>query len=146
MDWCRTTKKIAPISIDESIQGEQTLKILILQVIIAIIVSLPLCSVCLAQDYIDKYLPDDAIARFGKGFAFDFAYSPDGKQIAVASTIGVWLYDTQTKLEKNFLTGHKGYVKEIVFNPNGETFVSIGGGVLNSPYDPAEAKTMEFEI
>ena len=116
------------------------MKTLIGQVIIAIIVSLPWCSVCLAQDYIDKYLPDDAIARFGKGYAFDFAYSPDGQQIAVASTIGVWLYDTETKLEKNFLTGHKGYVKEIVFNPNGRTFVSIGSGILNSPYDPAEAK------
>ncbi len=88
----------------------------------------------------EKYLPKDAIARFGKGFAFDYAYSPDGKKIAVASTIGVWLYDTETKLEKNFLTGHKGYVKDVIFNPNGETFVTIGGGVLNSPYDPAEAK------
>lgn len=116
------------------------MRILIGQVIVAIIVSFPWCSVCLAQDHIDKYLPDDAIARFGKGYAFDFAYSPDGQKIAVASTIGVWLYDTDTKLEKNFLTGHKGYVKEIVFNPNGSTFVSIGGGVLNSPYDPVEAK------
>ncbi len=105
-----------------------------------IFISLSWFSMGFAQNYLENYLPEDAIARFGKGFAFDFAYSPDGQQIAVASTIGVWLYDTQTKLEKNFLTGHKGYVKEIVFNPNGRTFVSIGGGVLNSPYDPAEAK------
>ena len=46
-------------------------------------------SVSVAEDYIKNYLPEGAIARFGKGYVFDFEYSPDGTRLAVASTIGV---------------------------------------------------------
>ena len=39
-------------------------------------------------------LPDGAFARLGKGGITDAALSPDESLIAVASHIGVWLYDT----------------------------------------------------
>ncbi len=41
-------------------------------------------------------LPSEAVARFGRGSVSDTAISPDGNLIAVASRIGVWLYDVHT--------------------------------------------------
>ena len=41
-------------------------------------------------------LPPDAIARFGRGGRSDVAVSPDGSLIAVASSVGVWLYSVYT--------------------------------------------------
>ena len=41
-------------------------------------------------------LPHGACARLGKGGITDAALSPDESLIAVASHIGVWLYDTHS--------------------------------------------------
>lgn len=41
-------------------------------------------------------IPDGAIARLGKGRLFDLQYSPDGTRLAVATSAGVWVYDTIT--------------------------------------------------
>ncbi len=92
-----------------------------------ILMSMPCISVSFAQNNFKNYLPEGAIARFGKGFAFDFEYSPDGTRLAVASTIGVWLYDTQTHEELHFLTGHTEYVNTVDFSPDGKTLVSQSG-------------------
>ena len=48
-----------------------------------------------AQDATQFSLPEGAKARLGKGFIHDIAYSPNGTLIAVATSIGVWLYDAQ---------------------------------------------------
>ena len=79
-------------------------------------------------------LPEGAKARLGKGRIFDVAYSPDGKRLAVASSIGVWLYDAETGAELDLLTGHEyytwvknyaqPYVRNVSFSPNGETLLS----------------------
>ena len=93
-------------------------------------------SVSFAQDYIKNYLPEGAIARFGKGYVFDFEYSPDGTRLAVGSTIGVWLYDTQTYKELHLLTGHKDFVTGVLFSPDSKTLVSLSGG----SWTPSEVK------
>ncbi|MDE0484493.1 MAG: sigma-70 family RNA polymerase sigma factor [Candidatus Poribacteria bacterium] len=84
---------------------------------------------------IEGYLPKDAITRFGKGYVFDFAYSPDGTRLALASTIGVWLIDVATGKEINLLTGHTGhltghtyYVDKVVFSADGRTLASLSKG------------------
>ena len=79
-------------------------------------------------------LPEGAKARLGKGRIFDVAYSPDGKRLAVASSIGVWLYDAEMGAELDLLTGHayyawvenyaQPYVRNVSFSPDGETLLS----------------------
>ena len=87
---------------------------------------LPWLSVSFAQHYIPGYLPDGAIARFGKGYPFDFAYASDGTKLAVASTIGIWIYDTRAGgQELDLLTGHTYYVSRVIFSPDDRTIASI---------------------
>ena len=83
-----------------------------------------LIAVSFAQNFTERYLPEGAIARFGKGRIYDFVYSPDGTQIAVASTIGIWLHDALTGKALNLLTGHKYEVHSVNFSPDGKTLAS----------------------
>ena len=52
---------------------------------------------------------------------------PDGTLLAVASSIGIWLYDTATAQEVTLLTGHTGRVYSVVFSPDGTTLASGSG-------------------
>ena len=79
------------------------------------------------RDYSQWELPVDAIARLGKGTIEDIAISADGRQLAVASYIGIWLYDTQTGGEIAFFNGHKTAVRSVAFSPDGVTLASGGG-------------------
>ena len=87
-----------------------------------------LISVCVsnsaAQDPAQWSLPEDAIARIGKGYITDIKYSPDGTQLAVGSSIGIWLYNANTGDPLALLTGHTKPVTVIAFSPNGDKLVS----------------------
>ena len=61
----------------------------------------------------------------GKLRITDIKYSPAGTHIAVASRIGILLYDTQI-YEPELLTGHKGQIWNIAFSPDGKTLASSG--------------------
>ena len=69
-------------------------------------------------------LPVGAKARIGKGGVKEIKYFRDGTQLAVASTIGVWVYDVHTGEPIDLLTGHTGPVNSIVFSPDGSTFAT----------------------
>ena len=59
------------------------------------------------QDYTKWGLPEGVTSRLGKGrLTGNIAYSPDGTWLAIASSIGVWLYDVATDSEISLLTGH----------------------------------------
>ena len=75
-------------------------------------------------NYTQLGLPKEAKVRFGKGAATEIQYSPDGTQFAVASTIGIWLYDADTGQEIDLLTGHTDFVLCIAFSPDGKTLAS----------------------
>ena len=77
-----------------------------------------------AQDYAQWNLPENVKVRFGKGGINEIAYSPDGSQLAVASHIGTWIYDTRTGAEVALLTGHTNKVLGVSFSPDGLTLAS----------------------
>ena len=92
--------------------------------------TLLILSISTAYTYngIEGYIPDGAIQRFGKGFSFDIDYSPDGSHLAVASTIGIWIYDVITRKERSILSRHTHFVESIAFSPNGKNLASGSSG------------------
>lgn len=74
-----------------------------------IMLNVILLTMCLVIKNLDaqmvghEHLPDGAKERFGKGWIRDVEFSPDGKKFAVATTIGVWIYDSLTGAEENLL-------------------------------------------
>ncbi|MCG9132006.1 PD40 domain-containing protein [Candidatus Poribacteria bacterium] len=103
-------------------------KILFSIVLTFIFVSTFFLPITFAQDYQTWGLPDGAKARLGKGWISDIAYSPDGTRLAVASSIGIWIYDTETFTEIALLTGHTGYVNALVYSPDPDRKILISGG------------------
>ncbi len=90
------------------------------------LVSLVLLAALSLTAFAQLGLPDGAIQRIGKGAIWQIAYSPDGKQIAVASSIGTWLYDAQTGAELALLTGHDRPATSLAFSPDGQTLATGG--------------------
>ncbi|MDE0481454.1 MAG: cohesin domain-containing protein [Candidatus Poribacteria bacterium] len=58
------------------------------------------------------------------------SYSPDGKEIAIACNLGIWIYDPELNKEVALLTeeigGHKSPVVEVVYSPDGNTLAAAG--------------------
>ena len=72
-----------------------------------------------AQDYTQWHLPVGARARLGKGWVRDIEFSPYGTQLAVATTIGIWIYDVQTGTEQSLLLGIMGGANAVSYSPGG---------------------------
>ena len=58
------------------------------------------------------------------------SYSPDGKELAIACELGIWIYDPELNKEVALLTlevgGHTGAVVAAVYSPDGKTLASGG--------------------
>ena len=79
-----------------------------------------------AQEYTKINLPEGAKMRFGKGIINKIAYSPDGDRLAVASSIGVWMYDTKTG-ETIDLFAPNTEVESVSFSPDGQILATVNG-------------------
>ena len=80
-----------------------------------------------AQEFTQWHLPEGAVARLGKGSINAVQYSPDGSRLAVATSIGIWFYDTTTGQEVALLTDHTEQVTSVAFSPDGATLASTSG-------------------
>ena len=73
-------------------------------------------------------LPDGAISRLGQGIiSSGMTYSPDGKLLACASTIGVWWYNLSTMVPVDLWDTDRGYIDAVSFSPNGK-WLATGDG------------------
>ena len=75
-------------------------------------------------DYSQWQLPEDAKFRLGKGLLHDIQFTPDGNRVAVATSIGIWIYDAQTGEALNLLSGHTGRVTALGFPADGRFLAS----------------------
>ena len=91
---------------------------------IVLFVCFPFLKNSSAQDTPQWHLPEGVKARIGKGRANDIALSPDGSQLAVATGIGIWLYNARTGAEIALLTGHTDRVTSVTYSPKGKLLAS----------------------
>ncbi len=79
------------------------------------------------EPYTQKGLPEGAIARFGRGRIKELMYSPDGTRLAVITSIGVWIYDTQTGEELDLIAGeHEDRVYDAAYAPDSKNIATVG--------------------
>ena len=103
------------------------MKTVLIIVICLMIASAAAPSTGFAQEDIENpqwNLPESAIARLGKGTVNGLAYSPDGTRLVVAGSIGMWVYDAQTRDAVALFTGHTDIVSSATYAPDGGMLAS----------------------
>lgn len=69
-------------------------------------------------------LPKGVKGRLGKGTIHDIKFSPDNTQLAVASSIGIWIYDVPIGKEQLLSTDNAAGAIKIAFSPDGKYIAS----------------------
>ncbi len=93
-----------------------------------LIVNLFTLDTSLAQDYTTQWhLPEGVITRLGRGLVYDIKYSPDGSQLAVATPIGIWIYDALSGKDIKFLKTPSNPINMVTFSPDGNMIASASG-------------------
>ena len=69
------------------------------------------------------------VARLGKGVSNQIAFSHDGTRMALASSIGVYMYDART-LEEEWFVETDAKIYSVAFSPDGETLASGSGKMV----------------
>jgi WD40 repeat protein len=69
-----------------------------------------------------QLFPEKPTARLGKGAIEKIAYTPDGKLLAVAGSVGIWLYDATDLTEVGLL--ESTWVNSLAISPDGKTIAS----------------------
>lgn len=61
------------------------------------------------------------LVRFGSGSVQDMAFSPDSKLLAVATSLGAYVYDAETLSEPLWSVETEAWVSSVAFSPDGST-------------------------
>ena len=80
-----------------------------------------------AQESIPWNLPEGAKARLGKGVIIDMQLSRGGTKLAIASSVGVRLYDVDTGAESVLLTKNTDLVGAVIFSPDRSKLAYVSG-------------------
>ncbi|MCY3741469.1 WD40 repeat domain-containing protein [Candidatus Poribacteria bacterium] len=97
----------------------------------------------LAQDQTQGPFSEGAKMRLGKGRINDIKFSPDGSRFAVATPIGIWMYDAHTGEELSLiavLPGEGREITTIAFSPDGHTLASGEWGGIGRLWDVLTGK------
>ena len=99
---------------------------LITSLILTFVASVFLLNVFAQHD--PNQLPEGVKAQIeGSGqITGNMQYSPDGKELAVATNMGIWLYDARSGAEAALLSGHNGDVMAIAYSPDSKMLASAG--------------------
>lgn len=76
------------------------------------------------EDVTEWALPEGAIARLGRGRAGDMAFSPDGRSLAVGTSIGLWLYELPTLTPIALWDTERGMTGHVGFSPDSQRIVT----------------------
>ena len=77
------------------------------------------------EDNTQWRLPDARKIRLRTGGIIgNLDFSPDSTQLAIPSSVGIWIYDRQTSEELNQLKENRGLPHSISFSPDGKTLAS----------------------
>ena len=97
----------------------------------------------LAQDQTQSYFAEGAKMRLGKGRINDIKFSPNGSRFAVATSIGIWMYDAYTGEELALmavLPGEGREVTTVAFSPDGRSLASGEEGGVGRLWDVITGK------
>ena len=83
------------------------------------------CITTTAQDNAQIGLPKGAIARIGKGTLSDIRFSPDGRKLAVSTSLGIWFHDPKTGEELDLLIRPHTHRAFFAFSPDNQTIASL---------------------
>ena len=87
------------------------------------------------KDYTQWELPEDAKLRIGRGRIEALKFSPDGRSLAVATSAGIWLYETETYNPRKLITADKGRITAIAFSADSRRVAGASGNYTLSVWD-----------
>jgi hypothetical protein len=76
---------------------------------------MPPVQAVLSPENIDQI---QEVGRWGKGKVIDAKYSPDGTQLAVATALGVYVYDTETAVQLSFIPVENIQLASMAISPD----------------------------